>query len=67
MSPKGFCKSHGSHKDDSAQKAPEDLIICCEPIVSNLIYRILQFYRNAIRTVSSKNLPYCKNTRKKTF
>jgi hypothetical protein len=46
MNPKGFCKAHCSNREDNSKLAPDDLIKSCEIIISNLLYRILQFYRN---------------------
>ena len=43
---KGFCKVHGPERIQ-APDAPKDLIFCSEVILSNLIYRILQQFRNS--------------------
>lgn len=50
MNPKGFCKSHGCHAktDKSKQPSPPDeLSKTCELILSNLLYRILQYFRQS--------------------
>jgi E3 ubiquitin-protein ligase UBR3 len=54
MNPKGFCKSHGCNKQDKANNQPPDeLIKCCEIVLSHLLYRMLQYFRN-VYAASSK-------------
>jgi len=40
----GFCKFHGNDSY-SVPEAPIDMTKCCEIMLSNLIYRILQHFR----------------------
>ena len=42
----GFCKFHGPDRE-TISDAPIELTKCSEIILSNLIYRILQFFRSA--------------------
>lgn len=44
MSAKGFCKSHGCHNKQE-KVPPVELTKCCEVIISHLLYRIVQYYR----------------------
>jgi E3 ubiquitin-protein ligase UBR3 len=53
MNPKGFCSKHGCHVKREVQ-VPDELIKCSEIILSNLLYRLLQFFRNAL-VISSKH------------
>ncbi len=52
MNPKGFCKFHGK-RDNQNLKVPDDLIKCSEIILSHLLYRLLQFFRNAYASSSN--------------
>jgi E3 ubiquitin-protein ligase UBR3 len=45
MSSKGFCKSHSTDNSVVQNGPPGELIKCCEVILSNLLYRLLQHFR----------------------
>ena len=54
---KGFCKVHGPERIQ-APDAPKDLIFCSEVILSNLIYRILQQFRNSYSQNDNEIQPF---------
>ena len=53
MNSKGFCKSHSKTIDPALQQGPPDeLIKCCEIILSNLLFRLLQHFRTLFSMTS---------------
>ncbi len=60
MNPKGFCKSHGCNTKTSSSLVPDDLIVCCELLLPNLLYRLLQYFRSVYSSTGKcLYLSYC--------
>lgn len=45
MNPKGFCKAHGCKKTHVHQAPPDELVKCCELVLSHLLYGFAQSFR----------------------
>ena len=55
MSKDGFCKFHGPNRQHGPD-APIELTICSEIILSNLIYRLIQYFRNEFISNDKKGI-----------